>query len=411
MQITKENLIQLDKTDPLRNFRKKFHVPEGFVYFDGNSLGVLPEITKERMQEVIEHEWGEGLINSWLTGWGDAPKRIGDKIATLIGADFGEVIAADSTSINIFKVVVAALQANPTRKVVLSDSDNFPTDLYMLQGLESFAPDKIKVKITESFDIDNQLNEEVSALLLTEVHYKTGLITNMKEVTKKAHEVGALVIWDLSHSIGSIPIDLNGCEADFAIGCGYKFLNGGPGAPGFLFAAKKHHESSKPILSGWFGHREPFAFSGEYISAEDINQFQCGTPPVLGLAALECGVDLLCNVDFEDLRFKSKKLGAILISLMKDMCNMHGFTLISPQNDEKRAGHVSFSHEKGYEISRALKSRGIICDFRTPDVIRFGITPLYLRYQDIYYAVEQIKIVMESADWRKEEYLVRDSYT
>lgn len=400
----KQELIDLDSTDILSAFRDEFHIPENTFYFDGNSLGLAPKITHERMQKVIKDEWGQGGIRSWIDHeWGISPQRIGDKIARLIGAEKGEVIAADSTSINIFKLIAAALQSSPGRQIVLTEKDNFPTDLYMMQGLENFSPAQMSSKIVPPAELIDSLDESVAALLLSEVNYKTGSIAKMNVITEKAHQKGILVIWDLSHSVGSIPVNLNHCKVDFAVGCGYKFLNGGPGSPAFLFAAKRHHHKVKPILSGWFGHADPFAFDERYKPAKDVTRFMCGTPPLLGLIALECGVDILLRADITLLREKAKKLGAIFIDLMEDKCSDLSFVLASPRDDSERGGHVSFTHPHGFALSRALVDKGVVCDFRSPNIVRFGITPLYMRFQDLYDAVNVIAEIAGSSNWEGQD--------
>jgi len=400
--MNKDELIKLDDDDPLRSFRDEFYIPENTIYFDGNSLGMAPKETQSRMAKVIENEWGQGLIKSWMDNdWGIAGQRIGNKIAHLIGANEDEVIAADSTSVNIFKLIAAAIECSPGRETILTIEDNFPTDLYMVQGLENFSPERIKVKVVPEKQLLNKLDDSVSALLLTEVNYKTGEIADMAGITKKAHEKGILVIWDLSHSTGSIPVNLNDCSVDFAVGCGYKFLNGGPGAPAYLFVAKRHQEKIKPILSGWMGHEDPFSFVGTYSPAKGISRFLCGTPPVLGLIALECGVDIIIKANIDALREKAMNMGSIFIDLMESQCGEFGFELASPRNDKMRAGQVSFRHPSGFAVNQALVENGIVGDFRVPDIIRFGIAPLYTRYQDIYDAVENIKRIMEEGLWKK----------
>mgnify|MGYP003949711721 FL=1 len=402
--MTKEEFIKLDDDDPLRSFRDEFYIPEDTIYFDGNSLGMAPKETQSRMAKVIENEWGQGLIRSWMDNdWGIAGQRIGNKIAYLIGANEGEVIAADSTSVNIFKLIAAAIECNPGRETILTTEDNFPTDLYMMQGLENFSPEKIKAKVVPEKQLLNKLDDSVAALLLTEVNYKTGEIADMAGITQKAHEKGILVIWDLSHSAGSIPVNLNDCSVDFAVGCGYKFLNGGPGAPAFLFVAKRHQEKIKPILSGWMGHEDPFSFVNKYTPAKGINRFLCGTPPVLGLIALECGVDIVIKANIDALREKTMNMGSIFIDLMESQCGEFGFELASPRDDKMRAGQVSFKHPSGFAVNQALVENGIVGDFRVPDIIRFGIAPLYTRYQDIYDAVENIKRIMKEELWRKSD--------
>ena len=412
MAISKEEVLNLDINDPLKEFKDKFYLPEGMIYMDGNSLGALPKTTKNNIINTVENEWGKGLITSWLGAeWVNAPEKVGNKIASFIGAEKNEVTVCDSTSINLFKVLTAALQINDKRNIILSESGNFPTDLYIMDGIKAFSKGEIQNVIVEPQEVLDALNDEVAVLLLTQVHYKTGFIRDMAEITKKAHDIGALVVWDLSHSAGSIPLDLNACKVDFAIGCGYKFLNGGPGAPAFLFAAKRHHSKCRSVLSGWFGHEKPFAFTDDYFSATDVRMFLCGTPPVLGLKALENGVDMFCSVDIYQLRNKAKKLGAVFIELLNEKCGPYGFKIISPIDDDQRGGHVSICHENGYAIMQAAKDKRLIGDFRAPDVLRFGITPLYMTYRNIYDAVEIISNVMETKAWNQPEYLKQAAVT
>jgi len=405
-------LEALDREDPLRGFRQRFALPEGVLYLDGNSLGALPRAAMARLERTVEEEWGEGLITSWLAAdWMEAPRRVGDKIAALIGAGPGEVIVADSTSVNVFKAVTAALSLRPERSVILSETGNFPTDLYMMQGIAAFSGGRVRAEAVAGDAVLGRLGEDVAVLLLTQVHYKTGAVHDMAEVTRAAHAAGALVVWDLSHSAGAIPVDLNGAGADFAVGCGYKFLNGGPGAPAYLFAAQRHHGAAVPVLSGWLGHAEPFAFEDGYRPAEGIARFLCGTPPVLGMAALECGVDLMAEADMGALRDKSLRLGRIFMELMETHCGEFGFTLVSPREDARRGSQVSFAHPQGYGIMQALKERGVIGDFRAPDVLRFGLTPLYLRYGDMLDAVLQIRAVCETRAWDDPRWKVRAAVT
>ncbi len=410
--LNRDDFVEMDKTDSLNGFRDDFHLRDGLVYLDGNSLGALPKEAIRRMSDVVKNEWGEGLITSWLgADWVNAPQRIGDKLATIIGAASGEVIVADSTSVNIFKALTAALSLNGGRKVILSETTNFPTDVYMMQGLEALCKGEVTVKTVAPEQVVDHLNDDVAVLLLTQVHYKTGKIRNMKEITQTAHDKGVLVIWDLSHSAGSINVDLNDSEADFAVGCGYKFLNGGPGAPAFLFVARRHQSKAMVVLSGWFGHKTPFSFDENYEPSEGVRRFLCGTPPVLGLTALECGIDLFCRADMREVRKKAVRLGDLFIALMEQKCGAFGFELISPSDGNERGSQISYQHEKGYEIMQALKEREVIGDFRAPDVLRFGLTPLYLRYQDIYDAVEIIRQVMDLQAWNRPEYKVRAAVT
>lgn len=410
--IARNVLKQRDQNDPLAGLREAFYLPPDILYLDGNSLGVMPHRARQRAMDVITQEWGTKLIHSWVDNdWLQAPVRVGDKIAALIGAKPGEVIVADSTSINLFKVLVTALQANVGRHVILSEAGNFPTDLYIMQGLSAFAADKVSLQTVESDQIADHLSDDIAVLLLTQVHYKTGQIQDMKEITRQAHEAGVLVVWDLSHSTGSIPVDVNKCDVDFAVGCGYKFLNGGPGAPAYLFVAARHQNTGLPILSGWFGHEDPFGFSDKYVPAANINRFQCGTPSVLAISILECGVDLFERTQIAKLREKSIALSSLFIDLMDEHCNHLGFKLVSPRKSADRGGHVSYAHKHGYGILQAIKQRGVIGDFRAPDIMRFGITPMYLRYQDIFDVVDIIGDVMAGNEWNKAEYKVQPSWS
>lgn len=405
------DVLELDARDPLQHFREQFDLREGLIYVDGNSLGALPRSTAGRIASAITQEWGEGLITSWLgADWVNAPRRIGDKIARLLGAEAGEVIAADSTSVNIFKALTAACSLRPERRVILSETTNFPTDVYMMQGVEAFSGGRLQSVTVDPEAVLDRLGDDVAVLLLTQVHYKSGRIRDMAEVTRRAHEAGALVIWDLSHSAGAIPVDLNGAQADFAVGCGYKFLNGGPGAPAFIFVARRH-QAATPVLSGWFGHASPFTFEENYRPADGIGRFLCGTPPVLGLTALECGIDLFLQADMHELRHKAQRLGQLFIQRMEERCGEFGFELVSPSDPELRGSQVSYAHPQGYEIVQALKERDVIGDFRAPDILRFGLTPLYLRYVEVFEAVERLRDVCVTRAWDKAEYRERAAVT
>lgn len=401
----------LDAADPLAPFRDRFALRDGLIYLDGNSLGALPRATAARMADVVTEQWGEGLITSWLGAqWSTAPQRIGDKIARLLGADSGEIVATDSTSVNIFKALTAALSLRPGRTTILSEATNFPTDVYMMQGIEAFSGGRVRARTVAPDDVLGALDDDVAVLLLTQVHYKTGRVRDMAQVTRRAHEAGALVVWDLSHSAGAIPVDLNGANADFAIGCGYKFLNGGPGAPAYLFAAARHHMAT-PVLSGWFGHARPFSFEEDYDPAPGITRFMCGTPPVLGLAALETGVDLFLEADMAQVRRKSLRLGDLFMDLMAPLCDRYGFELVSERDPAHRGSQVAYAHPQGYAIVQALKELDVIADFRAPDVLRFGLTPLYLRYRDIAETIDRLEQVCAARAWDKPEYQHRAAVT
>jgi kynureninase len=402
---------ELDANDPLQDFRGEFQLREGLIYIDGNSLGAAPRATVTRLADAVSNEWGEGLISSWLGAeWSTAPQRIGDKIASILGAAPGEIIAADSTSVNIFKALAAAVSLRPDRSVILSEATNFPTDIYMMQGIEAFSGGRLRAVTVQPQDVVDRLDDDVAVLLLTQVHYKSGRVRDMAEVTRRAHEKGVLVVWDLSHSAGALEVNLNGANADFAVGCGYKFLNGGPGAPAFIFVAERH-QAATPVLSGWFGHASPFTFEEDYRAAAGITRFMCGTPPVLGLVALECGVDIMCRADMGELRRKSVLLGQLLVEQMEAQCGTFGFELASPSDPELRGSHISYAHPQAYEIVQALKARDVIGDFRAPDIMRFGITPLYLRFADIIEAVERLRDICLTSAWDKPEYRERAAVT
>lgn len=411
-KITKTYCRKLDQNDPLAPLRKEFYLPKGKINMDGNSLGSLPKSTKKRLLETVQNEWGNGMIGSWSNaGWFDSPIRVGNKIAQLIGAREGEVLVADTTSVNIYKALCAAIHLNKGRKIMLSERGNFPTDLYMMQGVEAFSDGQLIAKAVDPESILNNLNEEVAVLLLTQVHYKTAAIKDMKAITEKAHEKGVLVVWDLSHSVGSIEVQLNECQVDFAVGCGYKFLNGGPGAPAFIYVAERHQKNAFSILSGWMGHQDPFAFTDDYVPSPDIARFRCGTPGILGMAALENGVDLFAQTSIKALRKKALQLSHLFIDLMNQECGEYDFKLVSPIEDAQRAGHVAYSHVEGHGIYQAIKKEGVISDFRTPDVLRFGITPMYLRFQDVFKVVQIIKKVMGTKAWDKPAYKIRAAIT
>lgn len=399
---------ELDAADPLGAFRERFHVPEGVIYLDGNSLGCLPKATPGAMRRAVEEEWGEGLIRSWNSaGWFEMGARVGAKIAPLVGAQPHEVIACDSTSVNLFKLIAAGLQMRPERKVILSEPGNFPTDLYMIAGLERQG--LAERRLAPRDRIADALDEDVAVLMLTHAHYKTGELFDMAALTKAAHEAGALVLWDLSHSTGAMPVDLNGVEADFAVGCGYKYLCGGPGAPASAFVAERHHADLKQPLTGWFGHARPFAFSDDYMGAPGVEQLQCGTSPVLGLTALEVGVDLIAEIGVGRLYAKSQALSEFFLECLAD----HGVSLdlVSPKASDERGSQLSFRHAEAYAICQALIARGVIGDFRDPDTLRLGFAPAYLRFADMAEAARHLAEVLNEEEWRREEFRERAAVT
>ena len=403
-----ERARTLDAGDPLREYRERFDVPEGVIYLDGNSLGCLPRATPERLAQVVHDEWGRDLIRSWNTaGWIDMPARIGAKIAPLIGALPHEVIACDSTSVNLFKLISAALAMRPGRKVVLSEPGNFPTDLYMIEGLErqGLAGRRLAPRDAMAEAID----EDVALLMLTHVHYKSGAIFDMRELTAAAQAKGALVLWDLSHSGGALPVDLNGCNADFAVGCGYKYFNGGPGAPAYLFVAERHQAAVQQPLTGWMGHAAPFAFSDDYAPAPGVERMLCGTPPILGLAALEVGVDLIAEIGVERLYAKSQALSEFFRQCLVE--REVALDLVSPTDPARRGSQLSFRHREAYAICQALIARGVIGDFRDPDILRLGFAPAYLRFEDMAEAARHLAEVLDSGEWQRDEFRERAAVT
>ncbi len=401
-----------DASDVLRHFRQRFVLPDGVIYLDGNSLGALPRSTAQRISRVVEDEWGQSLIRSWNThDWIGAPARVGAKIAKLVGAQAHEVVVADSTSVNLYKLITAALQSRPGRHTVLSEPGNFPTDLYMVESAMATMGGNRRLALVAREQLLDAITDDTALVLLTHVHYKTSDVWDMAAVTAAAQAKGALVLWDLSHSAGAIPVQLNRCNADLAVGCGYKFLNGGPGAPAFLYVAERHHETLQTPLGGWMGHARPFAFVDHYEAAPGIARFLCGTPPMLSLIALESGVDLHLEADMEHLASKSRALCELFMDEVLGQCASLGVELAGPARGEPRGSHVSFHHPEAYAIVQSLIARGVIGDFRAPDIMRFGITPIYLRYADVYQAAIELATVVTSGSYRAPEFQVRKAVT
>jgi kynureninase len=402
----------LDAGDPLATWRERFALPEGVIYLDGNSLGALPRATAAVLDDVVGRQWGQDLITSWNRhGWVDLPQRLGGKIARLIGAKAHEVVVCDSISVNLFKLVAAALQLRPERRVVLTERSNFPTDLYVTQGLCTLLGDRAELRAVAPAELEAALDDGTALLLLTHVDYRSGRMQDLARLTAAAHERGALALWDLAHSAGAVPVDLNAAGADLAVGCGYKYLNGGPGAPAFLFVAERWQEQARQPLTGWFGHRQPFAFAPDYEAAPGIARFLAGTPPILGLKALEVGVDLLLEVDGAALRAKSVRLGDLLIRLIEESCAGSGFTLASPRAAAMRGSQVAFRHDEGYPIMQALIANGVIGDFRAPDLLRFGLAPLYVRFLDLFDAAARLRRIMTERAWDRAEFKQRAAVT
>ncbi len=401
----------LDADDPLAALRDEFLLPDTVVYLDGNSLGALPRRTLERVQEVAAREWGQGLVRAWNThGWIDLPARVAARLAPLIGAAPDEVAIADSTSVNLFKLLAAALRLLPGRRLIVSEPENFPTDLYVAQGLAALLPG-IELRLVPRERLAGALDDNVAVLMLTHVDFRTGERHDMGALTRAAHEKGALVLWDLAHSAGALPLDLHGCSADLAVGCGYKYLNGGPGAPAFAFVARRWHHALQTPLSGWMGHAAPFDFEPHYRPAPGIARLLCGTPPVLSLAALECGIETVARAGIDRLRHKSVALTTLFVRLVEQECANLGFALASPRESERRGSQVSLRHEQGYAIVQALTGRGIVGDFRAPDILRFGFAPAYVRFVDVWDAVAGLRAVMARNEWDRPEYRRRAKVT
>ncbi|MBU0584960.1 MAG: kynureninase [Alphaproteobacteria bacterium] len=390
--------------------RALFHTPEGVIYLDGNSLGPLPLAAKARVADMIEKEWGEHLIRGWnVAGWMHQPRRIGDRIGRLIGAAEGTVVMGDTLSIKVYQALASALDLNPARRVVLSDSGNFPSDLYMAQGLLQSFGRGLELKVVEPEAVEAAIDDSVAVLMLTEVDYRTGRLHDMKALTKKAHAHGALTVWDLAHSAGALPVDLAGADADFAVGCTYKYLNGGPGAPAFIYVAPRHAETARPALSGWMGHAAPFAFDLDYRAGQGIERMRVGTPPVIALAALDAALDAWDGVSMDDVRAASTALCDLFIAEVEARCPE--LVLATTRDGFARGSQVSFRHPEGYAIMQALIARGVIGDFRAPDNIRFGLTPLYIGEAEVRGAVEILGDIMANRLWDRPEYRRRAAVT
>ncbi|NVD74940.1 kynureninase [Duganella sp. BJB1802] len=408
MITSREQALALDRDDELAHLRDRFELPEGVVYLDGNSLGALPKSTASHLEQVVRREWGQGLIGSWNeAGWVHLPERVGDKIATLVGANPGELVVADSTSVNVYKALSAALTLalteRPARRRILSERHNFPTDLYIAESLA--RQHSCELVLAETPDQIPHLLAQggVAVMMLTHVNYRTGRMHDMAALNAQARQAGVLTLWDLAHSAGAVPVDLNGDDADFAVGCGYKYLNGGPGAPAFVWAHRRHADRCTQPLSGWFGHAHPFTFTPAYEPASGSARFLCGTPAVLAMAALECGVDtVLAAGGMAVLRRKSLALTRLFIELVDTHCKEHRLKLVTPRDEAHRGSQVCLAHEDGaYPIMQALIAHGVVGDFRAPDILRFGFTPLYTRYVDVWDAVQELARVLDSGDWRQ----------
>ena len=409
---SRHDAIELDAADPLAELRRRFALPEGVVYLDGNSLGPPLTSTAARLRHTLDAEWGGELVRAWNScDWIGLPARAAARIARLIGAEADEVAIADSTSVNVFKLLAAALCLCPERAVILSEEENFPTDLYMAQGLAQLLGERARLEVVPRRRLERALDDRVAVLMLTHVDFRSGELHDMVRLTESAHDAGALMLWDLAHSAGAVPVDLTGCSADLAVGCGYKYLNGGPGAPAFAYAARRHHDELRTPLAGWMGHRDPFAFSTGYEAATGSVQLQVGTPPILSLVALDEALTLFESVDVQALRDKSIDLSELFIALVEARLADHGLRLASPRDPARRGSQVAFSHPEGFAIMQALIERGIIGDFRAPDLLRFGFAPAYTRFVDVWDAAAALEEIMNDRAWDRPEFRVRSRVT
>ena len=390
--------------------RARFHIPEGMIYLDGNSLGPLQPHVAERVAGMMAREWGEMVITGWnRAGWMAQPARVGDRIGRLIGAPSGSVAVGDTLSIKVWQALAAALALRPDRRVILSDTGNFPTDLYMADGLVKLLGDGHSLRTVAPEAVEDALDDQVAVLMLTEVDYRTGRLHDMAHLTAKAHAVGALTVWDLAHSAGAIPVDVTAAGADFAVGCTYKYLNAGPGGPAFIHVVPRHAEAALPALSGWLGHAAPFAFEPAYRPASGVERMRVGTPPVIQMAALEAALEIWDDVSIHDIRARAIEMMEVFIAGVEAACP--DLTLASPRDPARRGSQVSFRHPDGYAIIQALIARGVVGDFRAPDILRFGFTPLYLGMAEVERAVEVLTDIMATRAWDSDAFRTRAAVT
>jgi kynureninase len=395
----------LDARDPLGMLRDRFELPEGVIYLDGNSLGARPRASLARAHEVVAMEWGQDLIKSWnKAGWFEMPKRLGDRLAPIIGARPGEVAVTDTTSLNLFKALAAAIeiqrQRAPERKVIVTERSNFPTDIYMADGLARWLDRGYSIRLVDDVEgLAGAVDHDCAVLMLTHVNYRTGWQHDMATLTRHAHEAGALALWDLAHSAGAVPLDLHGANADFAVGCTYKYLNGGPGAPAFIWVPEKHQAAFSHPLTGWWSHAAPFAMSHGFTAADGIGRALCGTQPITSLAMVECGLEVFEETDMAAIRTKSLALTDLFIALVEARCASHPLALVTPREHARRGSQVSFTHPHGYAVMQSLIERGVIGDYREPEIMRFGFTPLYTSYADVWDAVEILRDILDNGSY------------
>jgi kynureninase len=411
--IDRAAIAALDQHDPLRSKRDAFVLPEGVIYLDGNSLGPVPKAALRELRIAAEQEWGEDLTRSWNgAGWFNLPVTLGDRIAPLIGAAPGETVITDTTSVNIYKVIHAGLNLRPGRSVIVAEGASFPTDIYMAEGVAGVRRDtRISLEGVDAPSIEDLLGNDVAVVLVNHVDYRTGVLRDMATLTARIHDAGAIAIWDLCHSVGALRVDLNADGADFAVGCTYKYINGGPGAPAFVFAANRHHGNLSQPLTGWWGHTSPFAFDRSFRPGDGIRPMLCGTQPVLSMRALAGALEVWDDVDLDQLREKSLGLTDLFIALVEEGCGPFGVTLAAPRERRLRGSQVSFRHPHGYEIIQALCERGVIGDFRGPDYMRFGFAPLYLSFADVHAAATILHDILANSSWRASRFSSRGAVT
>jgi len=409
--ISREYLLQLDRDDPLAAMRAQFVLPERTIYLDGNSLGAMPRAAAERVRRTLDHDWSQALVRSWNSaGWVDLPQRVGDKIGRLIGARAGETLACDSTSVNLFKLLSLAVKLRPGRNVILSDRENFPTDLYMAEGLSALLGGALQLRALAPNEIESAIDDDVAVVSLSHVNYRNGALYDMAAITRRAHERGALMLWDLAHSAGALPIHLADCDVDLAVGCGYKYLNGGPGAPAFLYVAQRLQGQATTPLSGWFGHEKPFEFVPSYAPAAGIARMQVGTPAIISMSSLDAALDVWDTVSLEQVRAKSVRQCEHFVELVEQW--MPGrFELVSPRDSARRGSQVCLRHAQAWPIMQALIARGVIGDVRAPDILRFGFTPLYVSYADIWDAASTLRDIIDAGSWQHAEFQARAKVT
>ncbi len=406
MNISKQDCIAWDQADPLRDYRNRFIIEPGQIYLDGNSLGVLPAHTSKKIENTIQYEWGVDLIKSWnKAGWFELAGKLGDRMGELVGAAPDQIVVCDNTTINLFKAIHGALGINRQRNKIIAHKGDFPTDLYIIEGAAANAGREIQIELVEGeTTICDHFSDQVAVAILSHVNYKTGALMDMEEITRRAHAAGVLVVWDLCHSAGALAVELDKCHVDFAVGCSYKYLNGGPGAPAFIYAAKQHHATMTQPLSGWWSHANPFDFSHQYVPANGIKRMLSGTQPILSLCGVSTGLDTFHGIQMDEVRKKSMALCQLFIDLVTQRCGNYGLEIIGPIHAEQRGSHVSVAFEQGYSVVQAMIEQGVTGDFRAPNLMRFGFTPLYIGYEQVWNAIEVLGDCLQREVWKDEKY-------